>query len=132
MGNALHKQVGGTHYSRHKWQPIQLFEVYCILQDVSLANIIKYVTRCFDKNGAQDIDKALQYLHFIKMSKNGEVQQENLYTLHQFIKENGLTENQEAALTAAFQYTVFGGDEEYEEAMSALMHLREDMKEGGE
>ncbi len=58
----LPKQVGGSHYQL-AIQPID----YILENKLGYCegNVIKYVTRHADKNGAEDIRKAIHYLEFI-------------------------------------------------------------------
>lgn len=55
-----HVQVGGSHYKKHKIQ------VWDAIHDWRLGyfsgNIIKYVARHKEKNGIEDLKKALHYL----------------------------------------------------------------------
>lgn len=53
------KEVGGTHYADMKIEPIELI---CAL-DLSFiqGSIIKYVSRYKNKNGVEDLNKALHY-----------------------------------------------------------------------
>lgn len=63
-------QVGGTHYKQMVIQPIDY-----IMQNKlgpCEANIIKYVSRHADKNGAEDIRKIKQYCDFILKYTYGE------------------------------------------------------------
>ena len=55
-------QVGGTHYQK-AIQPIEYIEKNKL--GFCEGNVVKYVTRHKDKNGAEDIKKAIQYLEFI-------------------------------------------------------------------
>lgn len=56
------KQVGGEHY-KLSIQPID----FIVKNEIPFreANVIKYVTRHRDKNGKQDIEKAIHYLEMI-------------------------------------------------------------------
>jgi hypothetical protein len=58
------KQVGGDHYSKMKIQPVD----YIIENGLGYleGNVIKYVTRHTNKNGVEDINKAIHYLELIK------------------------------------------------------------------
>ena len=60
--NPLDEQVGGDHYSKLAIQPA----VYSERNNLSYlqGNIIKYVTRYKDKNGIEDLHKAI---HSIKL-----------------------------------------------------------------
>jgi hypothetical protein len=58
------KQVAGNHYKTFKIQPIEY------IRENNLGwyegNVVKYVSRHKDKNGLEDIDKAIHYLELIK------------------------------------------------------------------
>lgn len=56
---ALTTQVGGNHYSTMKYQPIQ-FAMDAQLNPVQFS-IVKYVSRYKNKNGLQDLQKALHF-----------------------------------------------------------------------
>lgn len=57
------KQVGGTHYSTQKIQPIE----YILGNNLGYCegNVIKYVSRYKNKNGLEDLFKARQYIDFL-------------------------------------------------------------------
>jgi hypothetical protein len=61
--SALEKQVSGSHYKDKGIQPI----VYIHANNLGFCegNVIKYVTRHKDKNGAADIKKAIHYLELL-------------------------------------------------------------------
>lgn len=58
------KQVGGSHYKTFKIQPGDY------IRENSLGwyegNVVKYVSRHKNKNGLEDINKAIHYLEMIK------------------------------------------------------------------
>ena len=64
------EQIGGNHYNNKKIQPIDYITEnnlpYCE------GNVVKYVTRHKEKNGAEDIKKATHYLRFILAADYGE------------------------------------------------------------
>jgi hypothetical protein len=60
---ALSKQEGGSHYKGCKIQPVEYIRANNI--PYLEANVIKYVTRHRNKNGKQDILKAIHYLEMI-------------------------------------------------------------------
>jgi hypothetical protein len=62
-GNALTKQVGGSHYRDKGIQPI----IYIHANDLGFCegNVVKYVTRWRDKNGVADLKKAIHYLELL-------------------------------------------------------------------
>lgn len=57
-------QVGGTHYCSHNIQPIDIIREYKM--DFFEGNALKYLLRYKDKNGIQDLDKAIDYINMIK------------------------------------------------------------------
>jgi hypothetical protein len=61
--SALDKQVSGNHYKNKGIQPI----VYIHANDLGFCegNVVKYVTRHKEKNGAADIRKAIHYLELL-------------------------------------------------------------------
>ena len=67
---AKREQIGGNHYTNKKIQPIDYITEnelpYCE------GNVVKYVTRHKEKNGAEDIRKAIHYLRFILAADYGE------------------------------------------------------------
>jgi len=68
--SALDKQEGGGHYKAMKIQPVE----YICENNIPYceANVIKYVSRHREKNGAQDIRKAIHYLELILQMQYGE------------------------------------------------------------
>lgn len=61
INESIKEQVGGSHYKDMKIQPME----YIIANDIGYCegNIIKYVSRYKNKNGVEDLKKALQYLN---------------------------------------------------------------------
>lgn len=67
--NALEKQVGGEHYKL----PIQPIEyIYKNKLGFLEGNVIKYITRHKNKNGAEDIKKAIHYCQLLLKLEYGE------------------------------------------------------------
>jgi hypothetical protein len=60
---ALERQEGGSHYKKYPIQPIQ----YAMTNNLNYcqANAIKYVTRYRDKNGKEDLLKAIHNLEIL-------------------------------------------------------------------
>ncbi len=56
-------QVGGSHYSKMKIQPIEF--IYENNIPYMEANVIKYVCRHKSKNGLQDLEKAKHYIDLL-------------------------------------------------------------------
>jgi len=57
------KQVGGDHYKTKGIQPIEYIKANEL--DFFQGNVVKYVTRYKEKNGAEDIKKAIHYCEMI-------------------------------------------------------------------
>jgi hypothetical protein len=62
--SALDTQEGGSHYKDMAIQPV----TFIVKNNIPFleGNVIKYVCRHANKNGVQDIDKAIHYLQLIK------------------------------------------------------------------
>jgi len=60
---ALDTQIGGNHYKECGIQPIEYIQANNL--DYFQGNVVKYATRHKDKNGSQDIRKAIHYLELI-------------------------------------------------------------------
>ena len=58
--NVLNDQIGGTHYKGFKVQPL----VFIVTNNIPFTegNLIKYTLRYQDKNGLEDINKAIDYI----------------------------------------------------------------------
>lgn len=63
MTSPLEEQVGGTHYKKLAIQPIEYIHANNI--GYMEGNAIKYITRHFEKNGKEDILKAIHYCKLI-------------------------------------------------------------------
>lgn len=61
--SALETQEGGDHYKKLKIQPIEFIDANSL--DFLQGNVVKYITRHKDKNGAADVRKALHYCQLI-------------------------------------------------------------------
>ena len=61
--NPLDKQEGGNHYKDCKIQPIEYITANNL--DFMQGNIVKYITRHKNKNGAEDIKKIKHYCDLI-------------------------------------------------------------------
>lgn len=62
--NAWDKQVGGEHYKQYAIQPAKFALANGL--DYAQSNAIKYIVRHKDKNGVQDLDKAIHYVELLK------------------------------------------------------------------
>ena len=61
--HSLKKQVGGDHYKKLKIQPIE----YALANDLGICEhaVVKYVSRWKDKNGVEDLRKAIHYIEML-------------------------------------------------------------------
>jgi hypothetical protein len=61
--SALGQQTGGDHYKRLKIQPVE----YITANQIPFIEgcVIKYLTRHRDKNGSEDIQKAIHFLELL-------------------------------------------------------------------
>ena len=61
--SALSKQEGGSHYKGYTIQPIE----YAMANNLNYcqANVVKYTTRYRDKNGLEDLLKAIHNLEIL-------------------------------------------------------------------
>jgi hypothetical protein len=62
--SALNTQEGGSHYKDMLIQPVE----FIVKNDLAFleANVIKYVCRHRQKNGIEDLNKAIHYLELAK------------------------------------------------------------------
>lgn len=67
--DALSEQVGGDHYKDMAIQPVE----FCMRNNLNFcqSSAIKYICRYKNKNGAQDIDKAIHFLQILKQIEYG-------------------------------------------------------------
>ena len=68
--NALQTQEGGGHYKKLAIQPVEY--IFHNKLEYLEGNVVKYVTRHKDKNGAEDIRKAIHYCQLILEMQYGE------------------------------------------------------------
>lgn len=86
------QQIGGTHYEQLAYQPVQFI---CKLRlNYFEGNVIKYVTRYKYKNGVEDLQKALHYLHLedeLKpISYRGSFDDDDIDEIGKYVVENEL------------------------------------------
>ncbi len=70
--DAKEKQEGGTHYKSFKMQPVEFIH----MNDIPYieGNVIKYIMRHRDKNGVEDLKKAIHYIELlIDLEYEGEI-----------------------------------------------------------
>jgi hypothetical protein len=87
-GRALDKQIGGDHYKKMKIQTTE----FCMANNLDhcQSNVVKYVCRHADKNGEDDLRKAIHYLEMLiefKYPVNTTKSVEELNQIHRAWKE---------------------------------------------
>lgn len=67
--SALSTQIGGSHYKDMAIQPVE----FSMKNNLNFcqASAIKYICRYRNKNGVQDIDKAIHFLQLLKEIEYG-------------------------------------------------------------
>ena len=65
----LNKQVGADHYKKYKIQPTE-YNFHNRLNNLQSA-VVDYITRYKDKNGEQDLDKAIHCIELLKEFEYG-------------------------------------------------------------
>jgi len=66
----LDTQVGGNHYKDMKIQPVEY--IHANAMPYMDGNVVKYISRHRNKNGAEDVRKAIQYCQMILQMEYGE------------------------------------------------------------
>lgn len=67
-------QVGGDHYVRHAIQPWDAMREWMSAEEFKgflRGNAIKYIARCTDKGGVEDVEKAIHYLQRLAVEMRG-------------------------------------------------------------
>lgn len=102
MTEPIKTQVGGNHYATMKYQPIQ-FAMKCQLNPVQFS-IVKYVSRYKNKNGLQDLAKALHFCEIAKSLDDNPIEDDIHWMVNEiycYIHDNGMTESQYLAICMA-------------------------------
>lgn len=120
----LEKQVGGSHYKKYAIQPLEFAEKIGLKP--ILFSAFKYVVRYKDKNGLQDLDKAIHCLEiFNEIGKEKELFI-GLDDLADFLKQ--FSKPQAKALFIILQAQ--GNKNKLLNAKYAIEHLKMFMKKG--
>ena len=94
------KEVGGTHYELLKVQPIELI-MKCDLT-FTQGNMLKYISRYKNKNGAEDIKKCIHYAQLA--TRYGDRKgTKPLAQAYMYCKANNLTTKQKNIIVSIFQ-----------------------------
>ena len=109
MARETNGQVGGDHYKKCGIEPVEYIHANGL--DFFRGNIVKYVTRDKDKNGAEDIRKVIDYANMIlefdygvlpeaKIKENGDVVMEEQEYPHGETLAEALERKEEEFYTA--------------------------------
>jgi len=95
------KEVGGTHYELLKMQPVELI-VKCKLTFIQ-GNMLKYISRYKNKNGAEDIRKCIHYAQLATRYGDTAGYKLPLAQAYMYCRANNLTNKQKGIITSIFQ-----------------------------
>ena len=124
MKNPLEKQVGGDHYKEHL-NPIE-FYMGCS-PDFALFNASKYVLRHREKNGIQDLEKAIHYVEFLEWFYPGVVWHHYYKSFLDFLAEKGIGQD---ITVIDFHTSLFAGRlEDAKIHIQTLIHSYENIQE---
>lgn len=89
MKKAIDIQIGGSHYKKMSFQPVELFaKTRCTAFQ---ANIWKYISRYKFKNGEEDIKKCAHYAMLAKeCGCNGNLHYRKVFLADRFCSINGI------------------------------------------
>ena len=100
-------QIGGTHYLKYPVSPIN----WALDNHINAAefSILRYLLRYRDKNGIEDLDKAIHYVQILMRHGFITKNQDAIDRIEGFCTANRLSSHQRAALVALFEhdYTEF-------------------------
>lgn len=90
MTDALNKEIGGAHYKRFKYQPIEFIMKYKL--NFIEGNIFKYLCRYKFKDGVKDLEKAMHYCELWDkfIGYRDRTSDASVYDILVFISKNGL------------------------------------------
>lgn len=97
MNNSLQKQVGGRHYKDFTIQPVELFAA--TRWDYFQSSIARYILRYKNKNGIEDLEKAIHIAHLASdLSVEEKMSRKNIRYIEMFSKANNLSGKQTSIL----------------------------------
>ena len=93
MNNSLQKQVGGRHYKDFTIQPVELFAATRWVYFQS--SIARYILRYKNKNGIEDLEKAIHIAHLASdLSVEEKWSMSNMRYIQMFSEANNLSGKQ--------------------------------------
>ena len=119
--DALTVQVGGGHYKTMKIQPVEF--AMANRWDFCASSALKYILRHGDKNGQQDLEKALHFGELRQSLHCGTVLVQDVIEMRDFITANAVPPEEAAALTALARVVWENSTRAYLELKAAIEHL---------
>lgn len=116
---ALDTQIGGNHYKHYKMQPVEYFEKMKL--KFIAASIIKYIVRYRDKNGLEDLNKAMHLCDIgIEIGLTPRVMQKSRRNMYnEFVSQLG--DNMELEKTIIFEVSQY----RYDRAIDLIDDLKQ-------
>lgn len=120
--DALKVQIGGGHYAKLKIQPMEFSMANG--WDACSHTVLKYVTRHQDKNGRQDLEKALHCADMrLALLPCGAVPVSEVIEIQDYILANAVPAEEAAALTSLSRVVWENSTRSYLELKAAIQHL---------
>lgn len=96
----MDKQVGGRHYLGYEISPIE----WSLDNHINAAefSILRYVLRYCDKNGLEDLDKAIHYTYILMDRPHAPKNMDAISNINNFCITNALISHQHNTLVALF------------------------------
>ena len=111
MSSALERQVGGSHYVNKGIQPVEFWAAN--MWDGFSCSILKYMTRWKEKNGVQDLEKALHFAQ-LRIDCDGAIpypvirDAARTIKMGDFVKRNGIPADEDVLFYALEQWVQEG------------------------
>lgn len=111
----MDKQIGGTHYLGYEISPIE----WSLDNNINAGefSILRYVLRYSDKNGLEDLDKAIHYAYILMDRPHAPKNMDAISNINNFCVTNALVTHQHNTLVALF-------NQDYNEVLRGLNSMR--------
>lgn len=119
--DALKVQIGGGHYSKLKIQPMEFSMANG--WDACSHTVLKYVTRHADKNGRQDLEKAMHCADMRQALSDQRWRSTEVIEMSDYVLANAIPPEEAAALTALARVVWENSTRAYLELKAAIQHL---------
>lgn len=121
------QQTGGNHYKGMGIQPVTF--AYANNWDACAFSTLKYVSRHRRKGGAEDLNKALDFVDFRVelVGQRGARVARNLISMDQYLSSNRITED-DALILRALNVWVTGKSQDPDETVRLIKGLINDLR----